>query len=185
MLTRRCGCAGGPSTFFSLPPLTLQPDPQAIANRGGPANFGSWSRIWRHGRSARQSIANFSSRRHCATGDPDPLAVHEWCAGLSVVDASDNAVIPTGNACLPTMMVVHELHSFLQRMKHRDDARCGDARALSSIKSEERHIGAGSRKIHQVILLFRFGVATCVSAHARLFVMNNRFFACKRLECNS
>jgi hypothetical protein len=132
MLTRRCGCAGGPSTFFSLPPLTLQPDPQAIANRGGPANFGSWSRIWRHGRSARQSIANFSSRRHCATGDPDPLAVHEWCAGLSVVDASDNAVIPTGNACLPTMMVVHELHSFLQRMKHRDDARCGDARALSS-----------------------------------------------------
>jgi hypothetical protein len=44
--------------------LTLQPDPQAIANRGGPANLGSWSRIWRHGRSARQSIANFSSRRH-------------------------------------------------------------------------------------------------------------------------
>jgi hypothetical protein len=94
--------------------LTLQPDLQAIANRGGPANLGSWSRIWRHGRSARQSIANFPSRRH--------------------------------------------------------------------VRDRGIPIHSPSSKIHQVILLFRFGVATCVSAHARLFVMNNRFSLAKGLN---
>jgi choline dehydrogenase len=69
-----------------------------------------------------EALADLSPIFHpvgtCAIGpDSDPLAVLDascrvgGVAGLSVVDASAMPVIPSGNTCLPTMMVAERAAS--------------------------------------------------------------------------